>query len=170
MLSIETLTWDCGLKCTIPIFEQMYLNAIAEFVFDQSSPHGAFAKDALNAKGMNVRTAGKQRKMHNTAIPIDNPNPSLHGMPQTMVFPVDLTSEHPDHAFCGQPKGMQQVLDECEERSLLSMLEQANNAKVDGECQMCKLSHEVQEQLACEAAAAAEGTNNIITDTAGNSV
>ena len=51
------------------------------------------------------------------------------------------------------------------------MLEQANNGKVVGECQMCKLSCEVQEQLAREVvAAAAEGTNNIITDTAGNGV
>ncbi|KAI6045898.1 hypothetical protein EDC04DRAFT_2558912, partial [Pisolithus marmoratus] len=34
-------------KQTIPIFKQMYLNVIAEFLFDQSSAHGAFAKDAL---------------------------------------------------------------------------------------------------------------------------
>ena len=170
MLSIETLTWDCGqVKRTIPIFEQMYPNVITEFVFDQSSAHGAFAKDALNAKEMNVRPGGKQRKMHDTAIPMDNLNPSLHGMPQMMVFPVNLPSEHPNHAFCGQPKGMQRVL---EERGLLSMLEQANNGKVVGECQTCKLSREAQEQLAHEVAAAAatEGTNDIVTNTAGNGV
>ena len=52
------------------------------------------------------------------------------------------------------------------------MLEQANNGKVVGECQMCKLSRVAQEQLAHEvaAAAAAEGTNNIVTNTAGNGV
>ena len=85
----------------------MYPNAVAEFVFDQSSAHGAFTKDALNAKEMDVRPGGKQRKMHDTAIPMDNPNPSLRSMPQRMVFPIDLPSEHPDHAFCGQLKGMQ---------------------------------------------------------------
>ena len=102
MLSIEMLMWDRGqVKRTIPIFERMYPNAVAEFVFDQSSAHGAFVKDAPNAKEMNVRPGGKQRKMHDTTIPMDNPNPSLCGMPQTMVFPVDLPSEHPNHAFCG---------------------------------------------------------------------
>ena len=52
------------------------------------------------------------------------------------------------------------------------MLEQANNGKVIGECQTCKLSCEAQERLAHEmaAAAAAEGTNNIVTNTAGNGV
>ncbi|KAF8546588.1 hypothetical protein OG21DRAFT_1479657 [Imleria badia] len=152
-------------KCTIPTFEQMYPNAVAKFVFDQSSAHGAFVKDALNAKEMNVRPGGKQRKMHDTVIPMDNPNPLLRGMPQTMVFPVDLSSEHPDHTFCGQPKGMQCVL---EERGLLSVLEWANNGKVVGECQMCKLSREAQEHLAREVAAAAKGTDDVTADTAGN--
>ena len=68
----------------------MYPNAVAEFVFDQSSAHGAFAKDALNAKDMNVRPGGKQRAMHDTFIPMDNPNPSLCGVRQTMVFEQDL--------------------------------------------------------------------------------
>ncbi|KAF8139716.1 hypothetical protein EV363DRAFT_1392657 [Boletus edulis] len=135
------------------------------FVFDQSSVHGAFAKDALNAKEMNVKPGGKQRKMHDTTIPMDNPNPLLRGMPQVMVFPVNLPSEHADHAFCGQPKGMQQVL---EERGLLSVLERANNGKVVGECQMCKLLHKAQERLAHEAAA--EGADDVIVDTTGNGV
>ena len=52
------------------------------------------------------------------------------------------------------------------------MLEQENNGKVVGECQTCKLSREAQEQLAHEAAAAAaaEGTNDIIINPAGNGV
>ncbi|KAF8548284.1 hypothetical protein OG21DRAFT_1526603, partial [Imleria badia] len=40
-------------KLAIQIFKRIYPNAVAEFVFDQSSAHGAFAKDALNAKEMN---------------------------------------------------------------------------------------------------------------------
>ena len=83
----------------------MYLNAIAEFVFDQLLAYGAFPKDALNAKEMNVRPGGKQGKMYDTAIPMDNPNPSLCSMPQTMVFPVDLPSKHPDHAFLWAAEG-----------------------------------------------------------------
>lgn len=38
------------MKDVIPLFERLYPGAVAEFVFDQSSAHGAFAKDALNAK------------------------------------------------------------------------------------------------------------------------
>ena len=91
----------------IPIFEQMYLNAIAEFAFDQLSAHGAFAKNALNTKEMNVRPGGRQRAMYNILILMDNLNPSLCGKVQTMFFPADLPPGHPDYAFYGQPKGMQ---------------------------------------------------------------
>jgi len=67
----------------------MYPNTVAEFIFDQSSAHGAFAKDALNAKEMNVKPGGGQRLMHDTVIPMDNPCSELRGQPQTMVFPPD---------------------------------------------------------------------------------
>lgn len=43
----------------ILIFERIYPNAVTEFVFDQSSAHGAFTKDTLNAKEMNVKPGGK---------------------------------------------------------------------------------------------------------------
>ena len=46
-------------KRVIPLFEYMYPNVVAKFIFDQSSAHGAFAPDALNAKEMNVNTGGK---------------------------------------------------------------------------------------------------------------
>ena len=129
MLSIETLTWDHRqVKNTIPIFEQMYLNAITEFVFDQLSvAHGVFTKDAVNAKEINIRSGGKERKMHNTTISMNNLNLSLCGMPQAMVFSINLSPEHPDHAFHGQLKGMQQVLEEC---GLLSVLEWVNSSCV----------------------------------------
>jgi hypothetical protein len=54
-----------------------------------------------------------------------------------MVFPKDLPPDHADYKFCGQPKGMQQVLEEC---GLLIILHAANHGRVVGECQRCKLS------------------------------
>jgi len=63
-------------KVSVP---DQYPDAIAKFVFDQSSAHGAFAKDALNTKDMNVRPGEKQQIIHNTFISHDNPNPTLHG-------------------------------------------------------------------------------------------
>ena len=94
MLSIETLTWDHRqVRNTIPIFQQMYLNAITEFVFDQLLvTHGVFTKDAVNAKEINIRSGGKQRKMHNTTISMDNLNLSLCGMPQAMVLSPSTSS------------------------------------------------------------------------------
>ena len=142
------------MKRTLPIFERMYPNAVGEFVFDQSSAHGAFAKDALNAKEMNVRPGGKQRLMRDTVIPMDNPHPELRGQPQTMVFQSDLLLHHPDFDLRGQAKGMHRVL---EERGLISVLQVANGGKAVGECQTCKLSREAQEWLRREAQATAEG-------------
>ncbi|KZT23214.1 hypothetical protein NEOLEDRAFT_1069814, partial [Neolentinus lepideus HHB14362 ss-1] len=141
-------------KRTIPIFERMYPGAVAEFIFDQSSAHGAFAKDALNVKEMNVKPGGKQRVMHTTFIPKDNPNPELRGKRQDMVFPVDLPPGHPDYEFHGQAKGMLRVL---EERRLVPMLKASNGSKLVGECQICKLSREAHERLMREAQAAFEG-------------
>ena len=136
------------------IFERIYLNAVAEFVFDQSSVHRAFAKDVLNAKEMNVKPGGKQRAIHNTYIPMDNPHPELRGKLQTMNFPCELPHDHPDYEFRGWPKGMQHVLEEC---GLISVLKAANKGKAVGECQTCKLSREAQEILRREALAAAQG-------------
>ena len=52
----------------IPVFERLYPGTVGEFYFDQSSAHGAFAPDALNAKEMNLKPGGKQGKMHSTPI------------------------------------------------------------------------------------------------------
>lgn len=111
----------------IPLFECLYPDAIAEFIFNQSSAHGAFSKNALNAKNMNVCPGGKQRTMHDTCIPSDNPKPELHGKAQSLVFLKDLPLGHPDYEFHGQPKGMQRIL---EERGLLTVLHIANNSQV----------------------------------------
>ncbi|KZT03152.1 uncharacterized protein LAESUDRAFT_738373 [Laetiporus sulphureus 93-53] len=133
----------------------LYPRAVLQFNFDQSSAHGAFAKDALNAKEMNVNPRGKQRHMHDTIIPLDNPHPHFCGQRQSMVFPADLPLEHPDYQYHGQPKGMLRIL---EERGLVPMLKAANGEKLVGECQVCKLLREAQERLLHEAQAAADGT------------
>ncbi|KAI0732979.1 hypothetical protein C8Q72DRAFT_792974 [Fomitopsis betulina] len=136
---------------TIAIRERMFPGDILEFFFDQSSAHGAFAKDALNAKDMNVKPGGKQRRMRDTHIPQDNPNATLRGRCQSMVFPLDLPSEHPDYNYRGQPKGMLRVR---EERDLVASLKAVNGGKLVGECSVCKLSREAQERLLREAQAA----------------
>lgn len=134
----------------------MFPGDALEFFFDQSSAHGAFAKDALNAKEMNVKPGGKQRVMRNTYIPQDNPDPALRGRLQSMVFPPDLPANHPDYELRGQPKGMYRVL---EERGLIPTLKAVNGGKLVGECAICKLSREAQEQLLRETLAAALSGN-----------
>jgi hypothetical protein len=100
------------IKYTIPIFEWFFPNAIGEFIFDQSSAHSAFVKDALNAKEMNVNSGGKQHHMHSTVIPQDNPHPEKCGQVQSMVFLDDLPESDPYFKYCGQAKGMHAVLEE----------------------------------------------------------
>lgn len=81
----------------IRIFEEAFPGYQAVFAFDNSTNHGAFAKDALVASNMNLRPGGKQPKMRDGFI-------HEKGCPQPMVFP----DNHPEHP--GLPKGMQQVL------------------------------------------------------------
>ena len=61
-----------------------------------------------------------------------------------MVFSKDLSLSYLDYKFDGQPKGMLYVLEEC---SLLTMLKDANNDKVVGECAMCILLHKALDLL-----------------------
>ncbi|EUC63056.1 hypothetical protein RSOL_470490 [Rhizoctonia solani AG-3 Rhs1AP] len=97
----------------LKIFERMYPSCVSVFFFDQSSAHNAFADKALVATRMTVNGAGKNSKpMHDTFIPMDNPNPTYRGKCQSMVYP-------PGHKDAGKPKGMKDVL---EERGLLSTL------------------------------------------------
>lgn len=123
---------------------------MAEFFFDQSTAHGAFADDALNANKMNVRPGGGQRVMHSTVIPDDNPNPALRGKPQSMVFDKNLPEDHPHYEFRGKQKGMRVIL---EERGLWEGLVNANGGKaLLGDCAECKLSQKKREQQAQERA------------------
>lgn len=130
----------------IPLFEKLIPNAVGEFFFDQSTAHSAFAEDALNASNMNVNPGGKQRAMHATTIPNDNPHPHLRGKVQTMVFDANLPPEHPDYQFRGQPKGMRRVL---EERGLWDELSRSNGGKgIPGDCAACKMSRKEKERRA----------------------
>jgi len=100
------------------------------------------------------------QKMHDTFIPMDNPNPEHCGMPQAMGFPSDLPPTHLDFELCGQPKGMLHILEEC---GLISILQVANGRKTVGECQTCKLSQEAQERMLHEMqVAAAEGADELV--------
>ncbi|KAJ3804813.1 hypothetical protein F5876DRAFT_27274, partial [Lentinula aff. lateritia] len=56
-------------KDAIQIFDIKYPNDTAVFVFDCSSTHESFAKDALRANKMNRNPGGQQPKMHDTIIP-----------------------------------------------------------------------------------------------------
>ena len=81
----------------IPIFNILYPNAIAVFAFDNSTNHGAMAKDGLNVFNMNLNPGGKKPCMHETYY---GPNKTS----QSMVFPYN----HPKYP--NQPKGMKQIL------------------------------------------------------------
>jgi hypothetical protein len=109
----------------------------------------------LNVKEMNVKPGGKQRKMHDTLISNDNPNPALHGKLRHMVFLTDLAPEDPNYQYRGRPKDMRRFL---EEWGLISMFTAENGGKPPvGECQFCKASRETQECLLREAQAVAAG-------------
>lgn len=110
---------------------------------DQSSAHNAYSSDALNARKMIVGPGGKQPIMHNTIIPDDNPNPTLRGQPQSMVF----VTMHPSHP--NKPKGMEQVL---KERGLWDLLvEAAGGKRPVGRCKACKATAAEHEKILAEA-------------------
>lgn len=84
---------------------------------------------------MNVTRGGKNAKpMHNTVIPMDNPNPKLCGKPQSMVYP-------PGHKHAGKPKGIRDILDE---RGLLNTLARGARGQPIGVCTACWQSEEAQ--------------------------
>ncbi|KDQ33601.1 hypothetical protein PLEOSDRAFT_164326 [Pleurotus ostreatus PC15] len=97
--------WDheqllAQVKRAIQIFETAHPGCHALFIFDQSSAHASLGPDALHAFEMNKSNGGKQRHQRDTVIPMNNPVVKLRGKPQPMKLPN------------GQPKGLQQVLEE----------------------------------------------------------
>jgi hypothetical protein len=51
------------LEDAVDIFDAKYPDCTAVFVFDCSSNHEGFSKDALNVKNMNVNPGGVQSKL-----------------------------------------------------------------------------------------------------------
>ena len=100
-------------KHTVDIFEYLHPKKVAIWVFDCLSAHEGLAINALNVNNMNVNSGSKQRHLHTTIIPANNPPPKpgcidTRGQIQTMVYPKD----HPDLKLQGKLKGMKAVLQE----------------------------------------------------------
>ncbi len=99
------------LRNTISIFGHTHPDCVGVFVFDRSSAHEGFAEDSLNVNSMNLNPGGKQKKMRDTVIPLNNPDPApgdedTRGKVQHMCFPED----HEDPQLRGKPKGIKAVL------------------------------------------------------------
>lgn len=95
--------WDtkqllAQIKEAIRIFEKAHPGKQALFIFDQSSAHASLPEDALKAFEMNKSDGGKQRKQHDTIIPMTNPCETHRGKPQSMT------------SSDGEPKGLYTVL------------------------------------------------------------
>jgi hypothetical protein len=91
---------------------------------------------------MNVNPGGQQRKLHDTVIPLNNPDPApgkedTHSQIQQMSFPDD----HPDSKLRGKPKGFKAVLQE--RKSVWDKYTSAClecGTKVVGKCASCTKS------------------------------
>jgi hypothetical protein len=120
----------------------MHPNCIAVFAFDRSSAHEGFAENSLNVNNMNLNPGGKQRKLHNTVIPLNNLGPApgeedTHSQTQWMSFPDD----HDDLKLRGQPKGMRVVLQE--RKSIwdkFTASRKEHHMKLVGKCASCTKS------------------------------
>lgn len=84
----------------IDIHNKVHPDVQALFIFDQSSAHASLPPDALRAWDMNKSNGGKQRKQHDTTIPLSNPHPQFRGLEQKMTTAT------------GEAKGLKQVLEE----------------------------------------------------------
>jgi hypothetical protein len=101
------------IKSAIAVFEHTHPNCTGVFVFDRSSAHEGYADNSLNVNNMNINPAGKQKKLRDTIIPLNNPDPApgeedTRGRTQRMCFADD----HSDPRLRGQPKGIKVVLEE----------------------------------------------------------
>lgn len=101
----------------LPIFEALHPGCIGVFLFDNSTNHGAFAKDALSTSNMNLYPGGKQPKMRNGCY--EKNGQIIH---QSMVMDSDMPSRYE----IGTPKGIKLVL---EERGLWNDSLRLNTAK-----------------------------------------
>ena len=130
------------IKNTISIFKLTHPDCTAVFVFDRSSAHEGFAEDALNINRMNVNPGGKQKRLRDTIIPLNNPDPApgeddTRGQVQHMYFPDDFH----DPKLRGQAKGVWVVL--MERKSIwdkYTAICTARKAKIVGKCASCTKS------------------------------
>jgi hypothetical protein len=131
----------------------MHPDCVGVFVFDQSSAHESYADDALNINNMNIGSGGQQRRLHDTMIPLSNPDlapgkEDTHGHTQKMCFPDD----HPNLKLRGQPKGVKIVLKE--RKSVwdkYTSICDVHNTKIVGKCSSCTKS-QVQKDAECRVA------------------
>ena len=131
-------------KDALAIFEHTHPNCVGVFLFDRSSAHGGYAENALNVNSMNVNPAGKQKKLRDTKIPFNNPDPApgeedVRGRVQRMCFPDD----HSDPKLRGQPKGIRVILQE--RKSVWDKFEsisKARRSKMVGKCGSCTKSEQ----------------------------
>ena len=61
----------------LEIAKEEHPNCQLLFFFNQSSAHGSLAPDALRAWNMNKSNGEKQRKQHDTVIPLSNQTAAL---------------------------------------------------------------------------------------------
>ena len=100
-------------KIMIKVFNHTHPNCTGIFVFDRSSAHKGFAENSLNVNNINVNPGGKQKKLHDSVIPLNNPDlapgqEDTCSQIQHMTFPDD----HADPKLKGQLKGIKVVLQE----------------------------------------------------------
>ena len=86
------------------IFEAEFPGCVGVFVFDHSSGHEAYAKDALRVSKMRVHPGGKVDVLRDGWFKDTDGNK----VAQLMSIPMD----DPDEAIRGKPKGMKRVLEE----------------------------------------------------------
>ena len=66
-------------ESAIAIVDKAHPDSVALFVFDCSSAHAALAPHALRAFDMNKSNRGKQRRQHDTVIPMSKPDTTYRG-------------------------------------------------------------------------------------------
>ena len=126
-------------RVTISVFVYTHPSCVGVFMFDRSSAHEGFAENALNVNMMNLNPGGKQKKLHDMVIPINNPDPApgkedMRRKVQHMCFPED----HETPQLRGQPKGIKAVLEERKSVwSKYNAICKARGTKVVKKCTQC---------------------------------
>ena len=109
---------------------------------------------ACGSQRGNIKPGGKQAKLHNTTIPMNNPGPKpravdMHGQQQSLVYAVD----HPNPNLHGKVKGIHAILKE--QTSVWDAICEAagGEKRVKNVCIVCKASQMEKNWLTCIAAA-----------------